>query len=58
VVKHLHFYLIPRRREMTTHGPRLITQMFSDGTWACTDAEAAETAAQVRAALASELSPS
>jgi diadenosine tetraphosphate (Ap4A) HIT family hydrolase len=52
VVKHIHFYLIPRLPGMTPHGLRLITQIFGEGTWACTDAEAAETAARVREALA------
>lgn len=56
-VRHIHFYLIPRTPAMPASGPRLIAQLFGERTWACADAEAAEVAARVRAALLPLLRP-
>jgi diadenosine tetraphosphate (Ap4A) HIT family hydrolase len=53
VVRHVHWYLIPRYAEMSVHGVGLLNEMFTDPSpWACDDADAAEAAGSVRAALA------
>lgn len=47
-VKHVHFCVIPRTPDMPTEGFAVIQRMFSERTWACSDEEAAATAAKVR----------
>lgn len=49
LVKHVHFYLIPRLPSMPEDltGAELLTEVFS-GRWAATDEEAAEVARRVR----------
>lgn len=47
VVKHIHFYVIPRMADMPADGLEVLQQMF-EGRWACRVTEAAEVAALVR----------
>lgn len=52
VVRHVHFYLVPRYADMPEHGLRVLSEMFSEGRpWACTDEAAKEAAHAVRREL-------
>lgn len=52
LVRHVHWYLVPRYPEMSVHGIGVLNEMFADSSpWACSDAEADEAAANVRDAL-------
>ena len=50
-VRHLHFHLLPRYRDMPGLGPDLVPALFSEH-WACSVAEAEAAAARIRSALA------
>ena len=53
LVRHVHWYLIPRYAEMSVHGVAVLNEMFANPSpWACSDEDAAEAASRVRAALA------
>ena len=51
VVKHVHFYVLPRYEWMPASGSAVLEQAFRDRRWECSAAEAATIADQVRAAL-------
>jgi diadenosine tetraphosphate (Ap4A) HIT family hydrolase len=52
-VRHVHFHVVPRTQEMPPNGPLLLPELFSDDRpWGCSEEEAAEAVAAVRAALA------
>ena len=52
LVRHVHWYLIPRYADMSVHGVAVLNEMFANPSpWACTDEDAAEAASLVRAAL-------
>jgi diadenosine tetraphosphate (Ap4A) HIT family hydrolase len=52
VVRHVHFYFVPRYPDMPPIGPGVLIQMgSSDSPWACDDATAADAASRVRAEL-------
>lgn len=52
VVRHVHWYLIPRYADMPVHGVAVLNEMFANPSpWACGDEDAAEAASRVRAAL-------
>ena len=52
LVRHVHWYLIPRYADMSVHGVAVLNEMFANPSpWACTDEDAAEAASRVRAAL-------
>ncbi len=52
VVKHVHFYFLPRYPNMPPAGPSILVQMGSeDHPWACDDETAANAASRVRAEL-------
>jgi diadenosine tetraphosphate (Ap4A) HIT family hydrolase len=53
VVRHVHFYLIPRYAHMPQHGLEVLSEMFSEGRpWGCSDEEANAAARAVRRELA------
>jgi diadenosine tetraphosphate (Ap4A) HIT family hydrolase len=53
LVRHVHWYLIPRYQGMPAHGLEVLNEMLGGTSpWACSDADAAEAAARVRDALA------
>jgi diadenosine tetraphosphate (Ap4A) HIT family hydrolase len=53
LVRHVHWYLIPRYADMSVHGVAVLNEMFaSPSPWACSDEDAAEAASRVRVALA------
>ena len=53
VIRHVHWYLIPRYADMSVHGVVVLNEMFANPTpWACSDEDAAEAASRVRMALA------
>ena len=53
VVRHVHWYLIPRYADMSVHGVAVLNEMFANPSpWASSDEEAAEAASLVRTALA------
>lgn len=55
VVKHVHFYFVPRYPDMPPSGPSILLQMGSgDSPWACDDETAAIAAARVRSELLKE----
>jgi diadenosine tetraphosphate (Ap4A) HIT family hydrolase len=52
LVRHVHWYLIPRYADMSVHGVAVLNEMFANPSpWACGDEDAAEAASGVRAAL-------
>ena len=51
MVRHIHFYVIPRTSDMPAEGLEVLHLMF-DGRWSCSDDEAAEVAARVREEVA------
>jgi diadenosine tetraphosphate (Ap4A) HIT family hydrolase len=51
LVKHVHWYIIPRMEGMPADGGEVVNVMW-DGRWACSDEEAADLAVRVRAAIA------
>jgi diadenosine tetraphosphate (Ap4A) HIT family hydrolase len=50
-VHHLHFHLIPRYADMPALGPNVMADLFAER-WGCTIAEAEDSAARIRGALA------
>jgi diadenosine tetraphosphate (Ap4A) HIT family hydrolase len=55
VVKHVHFYFVPRYANMPPSGPSILVQMGSeDNPWACDDETAADAASRVRSELLRE----
>jgi len=55
VVKHVHFYFVPRYPSMPPSGPGILVRMGSgDSPWACDDETAATAASLVRAELRSQ----
>lgn len=53
VVRHVHWYLIPRYPGIASHGVGVLNEMFAEPSpWRCSDEEAAQAASQVRVALA------
>lgn len=51
VVKHVHFYVLPRYEWMPASGLAVLQQAFRDRRWECGEAEAAAVANKVRAEL-------
>ena len=52
VVKHVHFYFVPRYPDMPPSGPDILARMGSGNSpWACDDETAADAASRVRAEL-------
>ena len=52
VVKHVHFYFVPRYSSMPPSGPSILVQMGSpDRPWACDDETAAAAASRIRSEL-------
>jgi diadenosine tetraphosphate (Ap4A) HIT family hydrolase len=52
LVRHVHWYLIPRYREMSVRGSEVLNEMFADPSpWACRDEDAAEAAGMIREAM-------
>jgi diadenosine tetraphosphate (Ap4A) HIT family hydrolase len=51
VVKHVHFYVMPRYEWMPASGLAVLEQAFRARRWECSEAEAAAVADQVRAEL-------
>ena len=49
-VRHLHFHLIPRYRDMPALGPGLMSDLFAER-WGCTETEAEDAAGRIRASL-------
>lgn len=54
VVRHVHFYFVPRYSTMPPSGPSILVQMGSDSPWACDDEAAADAASRVRLELLGE----
>lgn len=53
LVRHVHWYLIPRYPDMSVHGVAVLNEMFANPSpWACSDEDAAEAASLVGNALA------
>ena len=53
VVRHVHWYLIPRYADMPADGVAVLNEMFENPSpWATSDEDAAEAASRVRTALA------
>ena len=52
-VRHVHFHLVPRTRELPAEGPMLLPELFGDERrWGCSADEAAAAADEIRRALA------
>jgi diadenosine tetraphosphate (Ap4A) HIT family hydrolase len=51
VVKHVHFFFVPRYPTMPPSGPSILVQMGLDSPWACDDEAAVDAASRVRLEL-------
>lgn len=47
-VKHVHFYVIPRTKEMPARGITVLTQILDEGKWRCTEEEAKDVALLIK----------
>lgn len=47
-VRHVHFYVVPRRGDMPANGIEVVRAMFEDRTWATSDEDAAHVSRAVR----------
>lgn len=52
-VHHLHFHLLPRYADMPALGPNLMSALFSEDRFQCTEAEALSAASAIRSRLGS-----
>jgi diadenosine tetraphosphate (Ap4A) HIT family hydrolase len=52
LVRHLHFFVLPRTPDMPAHGLDVLNALVRERRWACSDAEAVAIAERIRAELA------
>jgi hypothetical protein len=48
VVKHIHFWVLPRLPEMPAHGFEMLEAMLKEKRWTCSEKDAADIARRVR----------
>ena len=47
-VKHVHFYVIPRSKEMPASGVRVLSEIIKEGKWKCSEKEAEGVALKIK----------
>ncbi len=50
-VKHVHFVILPRSKEMPSNGARVLREVIEENKWACTKQEAIEVADKLKREL-------
>lgn len=52
-VKHVHFYVIPRSKEMPASGVKVLNEILKERKWECSEKEAEEVALKIKENLTS-----